>query len=349
MICLPSLRRVRQLREYSSSRVGLIVLNIAAALQLGCGQSDSASPQSGEGIQQYLVGEAARNVGSSSAFSLSSARGDQPGELGETKALEIATAYTREFGPLGRSVFELQHGGPINFGALAPCGRTMYARSSYEPMDGSVDPAVRSDFGPWWIVGLCGGGSRPVFAVAVSAVATSLRVNGDQVIFPAIYGQEIFATGIPTGQESPLAITPEAAVTMTATRGRTLVARVPELFSPAIGDGGPFASFWRVGTEGDVELVGRESRAHVRSSSIFVGLLGGWKRDRRPMRTSAELQLPVALQPDGQDFVGRDMAAMTAMLGRPFTGELPLVSGRARRRPDIPLRFEAVDLPTGGN
>lgn len=338
-----------RMRYNTAFRLSLVTLAFLTLVQVGCGSNDAATSPESNGFRQYLTADAARNVGSSQTFTLSATQADPQGELGERQANEIAVAFTREFGPLGRDTYEGQHSGPIDFALLHPCGRTLYARSSYEPMERTVDPGIRFEFGSWWIIGMCSAGTRPDFAVAVSSLATDLRTSGDHVVFPPIFGREIVATGVPIGWESQLPITPEAAATMVATRGRTLVAQVPELIAPAGRDGGPFAAFWRIGIATPIDLIGQESHRRVHSGDVYVGVMGGWKQDRHAMKSSADMQLPLSSQPTGQSFLGLDLAAATAMIGRPFVREPALVSGTALPAAGVPTRFESADLPTGGN
>jgi hypothetical protein len=82
--------------------------------------------------------------------------------------------------------------------------------------------------------------------VAVSALATDLRVEQGEIRFPSVFGNEFKIVGVPAGWDGPIPISPERAIVMAGARSGRQVEAVPELVGPDLRRAYPQAAAWRL-------------------------------------------------------------------------------------------------------
>jgi hypothetical protein len=246
---------------------------ILAALTACSDQGTTTTPNvlpSRAGLIAALTPDVAAALDASGQFRFQTVAGDGSyPEMSLQQAKTLAELWPVQFGPMVRKSLEKAHGGPIDFHALAPCGRVLYARSAFEPPTAEVPSPQRKPYGPWWLVTLCEA-QRPTVSLAISAWATDLTVSDKAIQFPPISGNEIFPVGIPQGHVGEFPIPPEEAVTIATGQTGQRVAGLPVLVMASRTDGPPQAARWRLPLESSTAVNGlRSGRLLVRE--VFVG------------------------------------------------------------------------------
>lgn len=187
----------------------LIAMGLAFGASCNNDRAITAPEPTSDQLVQAVAGDAAAAI-TDGKFVLSAPEASLAEQISVGHALALATAWSRQFGPLGRSWFEKDRGGSIRFDKLTPCGRPLFAVSGFYEPALDVLPSVRRAVGPWWLVTLCDGGT-PNLSVSVSAWATELRLEGGKIAFPPNSGAEFSAIGIPIGHVGEYPSSPERA------------------------------------------------------------------------------------------------------------------------------------------
>ena len=262
-------RRTKSTKRIAHWRCMIVLGSVLAACTDGTPAAVRAVQPSSAALRAVVTGPAAAAVAVDGRFQLAAAPQSQ-GEISSTTANEIASAWLRSHASMIRDFIEKTHGGSVNFSKLSPCGRTLYAQSPFQPLPSDVPAPYRRPFGSWWLVTYCDDGQRPTVSVAVSALATELRIANGKLTFPSVSGNEIFALGIPSGHQGEYPISPEAAVQIAADQTGVRVAKVPELVIPLTSDGPPQTARWRIALERSASFA--RSSDVVSSSEVFLGV-----------------------------------------------------------------------------
>ena len=237
--------------------------------------------------------------------------------MGRGQAERLATAFGRYYAVHSRRWYETERNGPINWGALTACGRTMLALPSWNPRQDGPSPAdrvaSRNRDGAYWLVTLCAH-SGPQLSVAVAASALELETRGRVILFPDAHGNEFVARGIPDGWYGALAVSPEEAAIKASTSTGSRVRSTPRLIrvDPAWI---PQAAQWEV--ELDVPAA---AAGHDALSQVYVGL---------PL--------------DGTPAVGPTQVAVQV----PPTGQLSAVASLGHDRGPMRMRVVGQSKPGG--
>lgn len=287
---------------------------------------------------EFVVGAAAEALDQDGRFRLSPPERTRPDEISQDRAVAIAAAWVRTFGPIKRPTLEVQHGSPINLAALRPCERVLYAESAFESLPQDYDPLYHRQYGPWWLVGLCDG-SRPVLTVAVSAYASHIELDGSQLRLPKIRGMDVYLSAVGADWDGPVPDSPERAVRRIAEQTGTRISEVPVLVAPDPALARPQAATWRLRTERPVRARGREATL----LEVFVGASNGVAIG--PIRQPpAEVVIPADSQP--AQVVFKRLLDPSDLAFAPEA--VRYVEGRAVRRVNVPIRFQRVRLEEDG-
>lgn len=302
----------------------------------GCGtDAYVTAPQPTEDdLRASVSGDAAATVTATGKFLIAQPLPGLADLVAQGDAVLLATAWSRQFGPLLRGMLEQAHGAPIRLDKVAPCGRPLYAVSPFKEPPLDMLPAARRSVGPWWLVTLCEG-STPKLSVAVSAWATELRLENGRIVFPPNAGMEFYGHGIPLGHTGEYPASPERAAVAAAqiTGGR--VTNVPRLIAGFNKGGHPGHARWQWSL--DRRITARTAdRSSVATSDVFVG-------EAVPIVNGEILYLAAQTQPDTvkvesppAGIVGESRAAYEERVRtqtRVFSIE---------RLPDIPALFDRV-------
>lgn len=219
-------------------------------------------------VRAVVTGLAADAIGPTGQIQLAPPAGEEH-ELTAAEAVNLASAWTRDYAPITRSWLERTHGATIDFKTLKSCGRPLYARSALSAPPETVPGPYRRIHGPWWLVTFCNNAGSPSVSVAVSAWATELTIQAGVLRIPSISGTEFVAVGIPAGHVGEYPMPPEAAIGLVAAQAQRRIANVPELITPLPADGPPQHARWRLTLEMPT-TVRTESRTSA-TREILVG------------------------------------------------------------------------------
>jgi hypothetical protein len=242
---------------------------VAVALVVACDdQTPSMGPRIGGASALHVTGEAARQIEEFGQFRLA---GPAAGELAEAQAIALARAYMIGAAPWIGGVWERDRGARIDVRRLTACPRAYYAASAFAlPTD--AQPSLQQAVGPQWLVSMCSPDGMPVLSVAVSALATDLRVEGGRLVGPG--GGQFTSAGIPA-RLSGVPVAPEEAVRLAAAGVGRRVTDVPEL----VLAGGPYApqlAKWRLRLESPVTARGAKSGVAQTTSEVYLGFGETW-------------------------------------------------------------------------
>jgi len=258
-------------------------------------------------------------------------------ELSAGEAVRFANAYAKQFVPLRYTYLEKTRGGSIDLKRLTACGRPLYAAAAFEPLPSDIDVAFRRPFGAWWMVTLCAG-SEPQVSVAISALATDMKIETGAIRFPAFHGNEFVAVGIPVGHSGEFPLSPEVAVVRAAKLTGLRVKSVPELIMPAITEGAPQEAKWQMVLEAPAQLR-TSKRGNVETDRVFSAVVV--QRNGTP--TSADY-VANAEQPAGLEFQVPPILNLgeseTSFEARYKAG---IQTRFARRNPDRPIKFDIAE------
>jgi len=335
-------------RSRSQRRVvtilGCIVIGITSPIVACSDQGPTGVPldmPNRSDLVASVTGTAASSIDAAGRFLLATPtqQGRVYTELGAREAERLAAVWSVQFGPIVRRTLEQEHGGPINFRALSHCGRTLYARSPFEPPPSEIPSPSRKPFGPWWFVTLCER-NTPALSIAVSAWATELKLSKGTIEFPRVAGNEFFPLGIPSGHLGEFPSAPEGAVTFAARNTGRRAVSVPELVMGVQRDGPPQGARWRIPLEGNAIV--HSVRGDLTTNEVFVG-------SPLPTKPGSAAFAPATAQPDGVQFywtpTPNDGETVAAYVARAHTR---VRIATARRRADTPIRFELAS-GLGGN
>lgn len=203
------------------SRMIVVVLVTMVACRTG-----DTSPTEVDAARVF-AGEAAFSRDASGNFLLSGP--DDPTEVAEVQARDLALSYARTAGRWLRPSWEAERGAAINVDDLAVCGRAYYARSIFQRLPEGTPEHVRQYLGPRWLVSLCDRTNIPIVSVAVPTTATKITVRDGYARVTNGHGLTSF--GIPTSVTA-VPVTPEIAAAEVARATGRRVSRVPELVLP---------------------------------------------------------------------------------------------------------------------
>jgi hypothetical protein len=318
-------------------------MGFGAVLLTGCGGRDelTAPPPPPPAIQTSVTATAAAALGTNTQFAFPDAQ-MHPDELSGQQARAIAEAWARTHGPMIRQSLEEEHGAAIDFGALRACGRAFYAESPFEPLDPSVHPSVQNHFGSKWLIGLCNRYERLAVSVAVAVSATRLRIEDGSLRVSNSPGSEIFAMGIPSDWDSPVGMSPERAVAHAAASGR-LVTAVPRLIGASPSEAYAQGALWLVSLNGEARLRNVRSGRERRTATVYIGV--GNRVGTARATSGAQANDPLDVQPDVVPVSYSDPTAPSSASGP--RNPPPTVTVTARRRSDIPIRFERAAIEGG--
>lgn len=178
----------------------------------------------------WVVGLAKADLGADGRFNLASPLPNVAGELSRDQSLQLANAAVafvgRAVGGL-REAIESDHGGPINWAILTPCGRRITPVFSNLEDPGATVPAyVRTPTGPSYYVEYCEGPGARAVEVQVFARTLARVLPDGSIQFPVPSGTEFVVLGIPLHQ--PIDRSPELAVELVFHRLGERIASVPE-------------------------------------------------------------------------------------------------------------------------
>ena len=292
-------------------------------------------------LSASLTGAAASALDANGNFVLAAPAGNSGhSELSSADANRLATIWVRLFAPDIRRSLEEQHGSSINLHGLKVCGRTLYARSSFEPPRFVIPTPWLRPYGPWWFVTLCDGG-QPSVSVAVSSWATDLTISKGAIVFPKVAGNEFFPLGIPAGHIGEFPSSPEDAASLVARKTGRRISRVPELVMGTTTSGPPQAARWMIAVDSNA-VINTARHGRVTTSQILVG-------SPYPAKLGPAQFVAAPSQPDFLDFswaplpnANESQAAYKARLGTTIN------LTRVKRRTDTPVTLD-LETPIGGN
>lgn len=291
----------------------------AAAALVVAACDDSAPPTALEPTrvdQAWVVGEAAKALGALGQFLLPPPV-QEPDEISAAQAVELATVWVRDFGPMNQGFFERFHRAAIDFASVKPCGRTLYAATPYDVVPAAAPPEIHNLFGPYWLVTFCSWAGIPQLSIGVAA-RTELTVSDGHLVFPRRAGNDFKPDAIPPAVSLPLS--PERAAELAFEMTGRRIAHVPTLLEPGRGIY-PQGARWNVQLESSVRLKTTSGRALL-TDELYVGSNGVDDREA--------ILVPAAVQP------AVDTARFVTSLGG-AVGALPVAV-----LPGRPLRFERI-------
>jgi hypothetical protein len=254
------------------SLCGTYVL-VALLIVIGCAEREQlpllTEPTN---ARQFVTDAAAQHLDSNGFFRLT---GPEVGAglIDADRAIAIAVAAVRTYGPTMKTYLERQHGAPIDFISLQADSRAYFGRSPYvyEAL-GAVHPGLQKGYGPSYFVTLRSN-TKPVLSVAVSAL------NGDATIdtkgrlgFGVKHGNDFIIQGIGLRHADGMPVSPEHAARIASQTFAARVVAVPELLLPAHRFAPQYAR-WRLTLDRPV-TARRSGGAPIELQTLYVGLGG---------------------------------------------------------------------------
>lgn len=331
----------RAVRDPKRVRNAAVIAACAALYACGAGdRSIEPSPPPPQ-VAGSVIGTAAAALGADGLFKLNGAPVGA-NELSSTRASSIAEVWGRRYGPMLRSTLEREHGEPIRFDELHSCGRPLYAESPFEAMKG-VPEALNRHLGPQWLIGLCELDGRLAVSLAVSALATAVKVVNGDLDMAGSDGNEFFAMGVPGGWDSPVGISPERAVERAA-KSRRMITAVPRLLAASPSEGYPQGARWEVVLDGEAEIVRNTDGRRLSRDRLYIGIGAGSPRGSATSIAEAPSSVPADSQPEGTPvwYLKYPESASGSELPLPTA-----VAAVAHRRSEMPIRFDRVTLAEG--
>jgi hypothetical protein len=207
---------------------------MATALACSCSANTTGPDDAGyvRIEREWVSGIAAAAVGLDGRFNFDAPLLPRAGELSREASLTLAQAAVRHIGMSvggGREYIEVEeHGAPIDWERLAPCGRRTIPIATVLDDPGQTVPRyIRTALGPEYRFEFCDSAHRPTIAVRIY-VRTEAQVGQDgRIEFPVPLGDEFVVSGIPI---RPLAdLTPEYSARLVFSRLGVPIEAVPEL------------------------------------------------------------------------------------------------------------------------
>jgi hypothetical protein len=303
---------------------------------VGC-TDDLANPNplpDREAVSAAVVGAAAAQLDANGRFA--NLQTSAPDELAAGDATRLANAYAQQFVPFQYDFLKKAREGPIDIKQLAACGRPLYAASAFESLPSTIDVVHRRPFGAWWLITLCAG-NTPQVSVAVSALATDLRIENGRIKFPASAGNEFVAVAIPVGHQGEFPSAPEGAAVRAAEFTGRRVTTVPTLIMSAYTEGLPQESRWEINLESSVRIRAA-SRGNVVTQTLYSGSIA-----ERDGKASLVHYVAAAVQPATLSFT-YPPATVFGETQESYQARLRngLLNATATRRSDRPIKFEIV-------
>ena len=262
-------------RRAGTARTWLRAVRTCALVSVAASCGDRGSPvePGAAGVDRsWVIGAAAAALDARGRFVLPAAP-EATGELSRAQATALGAAYVTTFGPAGLlDAWEQDQGAAIDVAQLRPCPRTVYAATPYVAPADDVLVQIRRYVGAQWLVSLCDPAGASVVSVAVSALATDVRVEGGRIVTQPV--QAFFSVGIPAAVgEVPFA--PAAAVDLAARATGRRITEVPVLVRAPIPYAAQVAK-WRLVLDGPVWVRGTRSGVRRQVTELYVGFGESW-------------------------------------------------------------------------
>jgi hypothetical protein len=202
---------------------------------------------------------------------------EYPQDLNLAESEALATVFVRTIhgrpGGLEADILET-HGGPIDFPALRICGRSFYMKSSFQPLDATIQAdGLRSGIEARWLMTFCSPSGTPTIVHNQRAATHATAANGVLVVPPEAAG-DFFTSGVPLSRPS-LVRSPETAVARVYAVTETRISKLPEMFhdlvsvGPTGANGRPFDPYWKVEIESPV-TVATTAQGSIQSRVFYV-------------------------------------------------------------------------------
>jgi hypothetical protein len=229
-------------------------------------------------------------------FALADVPAPGESEITQAQALELAVHWARDFIHLSKRRYEQEHGGPIDFEALRPCGRVYFARSAFSSPGSFVPKAVRRGEGSWWLVRMCNRSGLAQILLGVSALNGDYwrTLRGEAPLSPDDAGAWFESYPIPLGRAGEWMLAPEEAVRRVARLTGELIAKEPELFALD----GPFWSAWRIEIARPARVRARSGGTQLESREFYVGRFVNFD-SLGVLSATPAIAVPAAEQPPG--------------------------------------------------
>ena len=264
--------------HHGSVRSLIAGLAIAAPLfLLGCDDPSQPTPLYDPRVDAtWVTGEAA------AALDPETGRFNRAPVTGSYVAVDVAEsvaiAAERFLGdPLlignARSAITEDRGGPIAFGSLRSCGRTLYVASPHGSFEARTPAFLRRALGPQWAVALCGRDGKAQLSIGVPDGPMAIGVVDGRLVFPSSGGGSDFSfIGVPVRYAAGTPVTAEAAVAAVARSTGRRITRVPVAFNQ-LNDGFgqfPLCASWRVEIDAPVDARSEITGAVRQTRELFV-------------------------------------------------------------------------------
>ncbi|MBW3655805.1 MAG: hypothetical protein KY444_06840, partial [Gemmatimonadetes bacterium] len=220
------------MRQVIAVPFGIVIVGWLATTACTDELNRPMSPDGPVRIQEYVTGEAARNLDGSGHFVL--VPPSPPADLAiisAGRASELAAAYVRTYGPTMRPGLKLFGAPDLPTEQMEISPRVFYAETPHERFPDVWSLAPRRHFGPYFIVHFLLQG-RPALTVAVSAYAHDAGISPDgRLVRPVDVGGLFFHFPV-TGDNARVPyrpVSPEEAVEIVAARTGARVTQVPRL------------------------------------------------------------------------------------------------------------------------
>lgn len=242
---------------------------LAAMTIVGC--REQRRPTEFRVASAWLTGNAAAAVTPDGQFQIRVTQRHPQSEITAVRAVQIATTWTHTSGQWLRGAFERDRGAAVDPRHVTQCGRVFYADTPYADLPPTASHAMRTVFGPWWLVTLCDAAQRPAISVAVSGYSTNLVIANGIVIG---IGGELFATGIPIAL-STVPMSPEEAAQIAVNETGARVSEVPTLvMGPREA---PQTAKWLVTLDRPISIRGVRTGIVRATTSLLVGFERSWQ------------------------------------------------------------------------
>ncbi|MBI2796221.1 MAG: hypothetical protein HYX65_05885 [Gemmatimonadetes bacterium] len=228
--------------------------------------------------------------------------------ISKTRAVDLARAYVRDFGPQLRDDWADATGVAISVAALRECRQPTFVESPYQPIAAGVSLTARKAYGPRFWVQFCQSTPRVLLVVAVAALAIDVELDSGGLRPQDDLSVSFQASPVPQNWDVPLDA--EGVATGLAISTSTRVATVPA--ARARRNGLPFFVDWSTEMERGVRLV---DAADPSSARVLVQVLFGDDGQRRSAMFRRDTTVMVADTSTAYDPVG----ATPGSPGRAFT------------------------------
>jgi hypothetical protein len=281
-------------------RMRIVDALVAGTLLVACA-GDGEGPQSRDGLSEFVTPEIAEMVDQSGKMPVASLVTER--EMSAADAEGRAPLWVRNYAEFLTPLWSEALGRKPELSAVRPCKRTLHVRSPFLPIALPVVRATQSPFGPYWLVFVC---DRDGLAgvVAVSAIATDVTVEGQDLRFPRARGGEFKAVPLTEDQYRDW-YSPEVAVRTAATVSGRRVASVPYLEASRYNIGGALAPVWRMKAESDFPVRAVRSGTEREVSDLFIGRTGDIDEQARgAISARSEFIVPSPQQPSADSAIG---------------------------------------------